>query len=338
MSVQPPMTRARAPSPGRSAVPQNLPIAIGMVLASAWAIAANDAIAKLLSSDLPVIELVWARNFFYLVSFLPFILWKHGTHMFTPVNPGVQLLRSLLIFLANALAYFGISMMPLADAVALAFIYPCVVTAISPLFFAERVGPWRWGAVMLGFLGALIIIRPGSPATLSGGALFPLLSGLSYAVYVVLTRKVAGQNPPLVTFAITGSVGLAFSSGALPYFWVTPTLTQWALMAAIGLVTAIGHFLVILAYERAATSQLAPFHYMEVAASALFGLILFGLLPDMLTWAGIGIVVLAGVIIAWREGVARRDVPAPSVPAERAPAAPSRPHRPAPLATGRRTR
>lgn len=265
-----------------------------------------DGLAKLLSARYPTLEIVWARYFFHFVLLLPLVLHRYGLGAFALQRPWLQLFRGSLLMVSTACFFGAIATIPLADTLAVVFVYPFVVTALSPWFLGERVGVWRWGAVAVGFVGALIVIRPGFQ-TLSPAMLMALAAGCIYAVYVLVTRKMAGTDPPLKTLLMTAIVGTVVMTLILPFVWVTPTPIDLAIMVSLGVLAATGHYMIIVAHEWASAPQLAPYSYVEMVSATIVGFLLFGDLPAALTWLGIVIIVLSGIVIAWREGyVARR--------------------------------
>lgn len=265
-----------------------------------------DGLAKLLSARYPTLEIVWARYFFHFVLLLPLVLHRYGLGAFKLRRPLLQLFRGSLLMVSTACFFGAIATIPLADTLAVVFVYPFVVTALSPWFLGERVGVWRWGAVAVGFIGALIVIRPGFQ-TLSPAMLMALAAGCIYAVYVLVTRKMAGSDPPLKTLLMTAIVGTFVMTLILPFVWVIPTPMDLAIMVSLGVLAATGHYMIIVAHEWASAPQLAPYSYVEMVSATIVGFLLFGDLPAALTWLGIVIIVLSGIVIAWREGyVARR--------------------------------
>lgn len=277
-----------------------------MVAAMAF-IPLMDGIAKALTERNPTLEVVWARYFFHFLFLLPLVLWRYGNRTFVSSRPGLQVLRGCLLLTATICFFGAIADIPLVDATAIVFVYPFIVTALAPLVLGEKVGVWRWSAVVVGFIGAMIVIRPGFQ-TVSPAMMLALGTGLSYAIYVLLTRKMAGSDPPLVTLLITGLVGTIGSSLMLPFVWVTPTPNDFLLMMLIGVMAAIGHYGIIVAHEWASAPLLAPYSYVEIVSATIVGYVLFGDLPESLTWLGIFVIVASGIVIAWREGyVVRRD-------------------------------
>jgi len=274
--------------------------AILLLLGALTLLPIMDGCAKLLSETLSVYEITWARYFFHWVILLPILFARYSWRTFTPAKMTMQLARSAILLLGTTLFFFGLSYMPVADTLALFFISPLVATLLSALLLKEKVGPRRLGAVTVGFIGALIILRPGI-GVFRWPALFSLGSGLCYGFYAIATRKLAGTAPPLVTAGFTALVGAVVMSLSAPLYWVTPSLFQLAIMVLIGLIAAVGHYLVILSYERAQASLLAPFAYYEIVMAVVVGYVMFGDLPDPWTWVGIAVLAASGIYISLRE-------------------------------------
>lgn len=258
----------------------------------------NDAAVKYLVAALPVGQLAWARFFLNFVILAPVALWRHRGAALAPGRPALQLLRGVLIVASNLLFIAGLRFVPLADAVATVFVAPLAVAALSPLVLRERVGAVGWAAVATGFAGALIIIRPGF-AQASLGTLLPLGAGLSFAAYLLVTRKLVGRSPPLVTQTATALVGAVLSTLLLPLGWSWPSASAWALMLAIGAGSCVGHVLITLAHEHAPAAVLAPLTYLSLVSATALGYLLFGDLPDLLTLLGAAIVIGSGLAVWW---------------------------------------
>jgi drug/metabolite transporter (DMT)-like permease len=261
-----------------------------------------DGIAKHLSADLPVLQVVWARYFFHLLVLLPIVLPKHGLDVIRVPNQKLQILRGGLLLGSTMLFFTAISEMPLADALALIFLSPLIVTALSPFVLGEQVGVRRWSAVLVGFCGALVIVRPGM-GVFSGAAVYAVAAGCVYACYLLATRKLARSAPPMVTLTYTALLGAVVMTVIVLPIWVTPSLEQLALMLAMGAIAAAGHFMLIRAFDFASASVLAPFTYFEILMMTLVGYVWFGDFPDLYTWIGAGILAASGIYISWRERV-----------------------------------
>ena len=277
------------------------PLAAILLLVTAMSVVPlMDGIAKYLSASYPVSQVVWARYFFHLLVLLPLVLWHHGPRGLMPRNPAVQVLRSAFLLLSTIFFFAAIALIPLADAIALVFVSPLLVTAFSPLILGEQVGLRRWSAVIVGFVGACIVFRPGF-GMLQWGSLLALAAGSTYAFYVLMTRKLSGSAPPLVTLFYTALLGGAVMTAVMPFAWVAPSHQDLALMVAMGVIAACGHFLIIKAFEKAPASLLAPYGYSEIVMATLVGYVAFGDFPDHWTWIGIAIIVCSGIYISLRE-------------------------------------
>ena len=288
-----------APPPAATAAESPL-TAILLLVTAMSVVPLMDGIAKYLTATYPVSQIVWARYFFHLVILLPLVLWHHGRHGLIPQKPGVQVLRSAFLLLSTIFFFAAIALIPLADAIALIFVSPLIVTALSPLVLGEQVGLRRWSAVIVGFLGALIVFRPGL-GVLQWGALLAIFAGSTYAFYVLMTRKLSGSAPPLVTLFYTALLGAAIMSAVMPFTWVQPSAGHLVLMVTMGAIAASGHFLIIMAFERAPASLLAPYGYSEIVMATVVGYVAFGDFPDQWTWIGVAVIVCSGIYISLRE-------------------------------------
>jgi drug/metabolite transporter (DMT)-like permease len=278
---------------------EDRPLMGAFTMVSALAILPGmDAIAKLLSGHLPVLEIVWARYVFYAVLLLPAAIRRHGFALCRPRRPLWQLLRGGLKALSASMFFSAVARIPLADAMSVFFVYPLLILAISSLFMGEAIGWQRWSLVLLGFVGATLVIRP-SIHGVSPGVLFALAAGTAYGSALIVTRKLASHDPALVTATISAMLGAVAFSLLVPFVWKAPDLQDWPLMALMGVIAAVGHFLIIAAHRVATASQLAPYGYTEIVAAILFGFLVFGDLPDPIVWLGIAIVVASGIAVTW---------------------------------------
>lgn len=260
----------------------------------------QDGFVKLLSENLPVPTVVWARYLFHLLLLIPLLTWRLSPAQLLPRQPGVQLLRALAMLTSGLLFFGALAQLPLVDALALFFISPLVVTLLAPLLLGERVSWFRRGAVAIGFLGVLIVLRPGS-TTWGPYALMALGSGVVHALYLIITRKLAGSAPPLATIAFGTLFGtVALSAWVLPR-WIAPTPREWLLMATLGMLAMVGHYLVVKAFDYAPAATLAPLGYAEIISATLVGYLLFGDFPDALSWLGVAVIIGSGLVVTLRE-------------------------------------
>ena len=259
-----------------------------------------DGFAKYLSADLPIMQITWARYFFTVVFTLPIMFFFFNKQLVWSDKPKLQILRGLILLFANICFFYSISVIALAKALTLAFIAPLIVTAFSPLLLGEKVGLKRWTAVVIGFIGSLVVIRPGF-LEINLASVSALGTGFLYGFYLIITRKLCTSDNPLLTLLITGMVGAVLVSLIIPFYWVNPTINQWSLMAGIGIFACIGHLFLILSLKYADASKLAPLGYTEIIPNILIGYYFFTEIPDSWTYLGLVIIVLSGLYISRRE-------------------------------------
>ena len=268
---------------------------------SAWVmLPVMDGFAKYLSSTIPVLQITWSRYFFTVIITLPIMLIFFRKNLIWSENPKLQLIRGLLLFCANILFFYSISIISLAKALTLAFIAPLIVTALSPVLLGEKVGIRRWAAVITGFIGSLIVIRPGF-VEINLASIAALGTGVLYGFYLIVTRKLHTSDNPLLTLLLTGVVGAIISTMIMPAVWVKPTISEWYMMFAIGLFASIGHLFLILSLRYADASKLAPFGYFEIVTNIIIGYFFFNHFPDYWHFLGLFIIITSGIYIFRRE-------------------------------------
>lgn len=257
-----------------------------------------DVIAKTLGQwGIPILIVVWSRLAFGAMFIFP-LARREGP--FWPDRPYFHSIRAMLLASATVTFFLSLNHLPIADALAIFFVQPLIVTVLSGLVLREKVGLGRWVAVALGFAGILVIIRPGFQA-LNAGALLALAAGTFLAVYFVLTRSVSGQATALVTTFHTNLMGSLILAPALPVVWQTPTLVTGAMLVALGVIATLGHFLIVRAYDHAEASLLAPFAYTEMIGAIAVGYIFFGDLPDRWTLGGVAILLASSLMLTLQE-------------------------------------
>ena len=264
-----------------------------------------DGFAKYLSSDLPVLQITWARYFFTVAFTLPIMFFFFRKNLVWTDKPKLQLIRGLILLTANVCFFYSISIISLAKALTLAFIAPLIVTAFSPIFLGEKVGFRRWSAVIIGFIGSMVVIRPGF-VEINLASLAALGTGVMYGFYLIITRKLSSSDNPLLTLLLTGVVGAIIISFVMPFVWIKPTLNQWSMMAAIGIFACVGHLFIILSLKYADASKLAPFSYFEIVTNIIIGYYFFSDFPDKWTFLGLFIIILSGIYISRRENIVKR--------------------------------
>lgn len=278
-----------------------------MMAAGVLVIPGIDAIAKYLADTLPPGQIAAGRFLFQLAFLLPIVLVT-GRPLRSN-HPGLNALRGCLIAGATLFFFWALAYMPLADTVAIFFVEPLILTLIAAVFLKEPVGWRRLTAIVVGLVGAMLVIRP-SFQTIGLPALLPLGAATCFAIYLVLTRKVAAGDDILTMQLWAGFFGLAMLGSALTVgsaagvdvldpIW--PSASEWLWMATLGAIATSGHLLIVGAFRRASPGILAPFQYLEILGAVLLGVVIFGDFPSLLTWIGILIIVASGLYVFHRE-------------------------------------
>ena len=274
-----------------------------------------DVCAKYLGEQgVPILQIVWARLTFGTLVTLPFALRVTGWRGLWPDKPMYHGFRGGFLILATFTFFLSLRYLPIADALAIFFVQPLIVTILSGLVLRERVGPRRWTAVFVGFIGTLIIIRPGVVA-INPGSLLALAAGAFLAIYFVMTRKIAGQAPAIVTTFQTNVVGTAIMVWVVPFVWQAPSASEWVIFVGMGIIANLGHYLIVWAYDHAEASLLAPLAYTEMIGATVLGWLFFNDFPDGWTFLGVGVLMACALYISVRERAAKSYPPAAYPPA-----------------------
>lgn len=258
-----------------------------------------DVIAKWLSESYPTNQITWGRFFFHAL-FLGLYLNHRLLATLRSNRLGLQLTRSCLMLATNFLFFTGLAYLGLAEITAIMYVAPLVTTLLAVPLLGEVVGWRRIASVIVGFIGALIIIRPGSES-LSWAVLFPLAAAFSHAAYQITTRMLSRSEGSLTTLAYTALVGAVISTLALPLGWETPDLIGWLGLMGMGLFGCLGHFTFIRAFTVADAALVSPFAYTSLLWASLFGYFLFSEVPDIWTIVGAAVVAGSGLYIVHRE-------------------------------------
>jgi len=278
-------------------------LGIGLMITAMAVLPFLDVIAKYLGQQgVPVMQIVWARLFFGAILTLPFALKIAGVKGLMPNMPLMHAVRASFIIAATAFFFWALHYLPIADTLAIFFVQPLIVTMLSPIMLGEHVGIRRWAAVAVGFAGTLIIIRPGFEE-LNPGVFLALGSGTCLALYLLLTRKIAGSAPAMLTTFYTSLMGGLITSVIVLFVWETPTPAQWGFFVLLSFIANGGHYLIIRAYDHAEASLLAPLAYTEIVMAVLAGWYFFGDFPDGWTFLGVAILIASAIYISWRERV-----------------------------------
>lgn len=272
---------------------------VGLMLLGMAALNAMDAVSKVLAAEYSGVQVTWARYFFHLLPMVVFAGPARLRRMISSANPKAQVLRSAALTLSALSIITAFSLMPLADAIAVSFVGPLLMVALSAWFLGETVGLHRWVSVGLGFIGMLVMVWP-SGGVFEYGAIAALVAALFWAIGLMMTRSVRDDGP-WVTLFYTAAGGAVILTVAVPFFWKMPTLDALVLMVVMGLIGGIAHTLIINAFMHAPASMLAPYNYTLLVWATLYGWLLFGDLPSGRAVLGAAIIVAAGLYALHRE-------------------------------------
>lgn len=289
----------------------------------------NDMSIKFLSGDYALHQVILVRALVGMTFLMLLIgLTRHrtgaGFGQLRTARPGAHLLRVLIILASNVTFFTGLAAMPIADAVAVAYVSPLAVTALSVLVLGERVGPRRWAAVVVGLVGVVVMLRPGA-GVIQPAALLVFVSAILYAAGNLLARRMGGTESAMTLsffvqsgFIVTSAaMGLWAGDGHLasddPLWgflfrpWVWPPMADWPFFVATGLSVAIGGLMVTQAYRTTEAGLIAPFEYLGMPMAIFWGVVMFGTWPDAVAWAGIALICGSGLYVMWRETVRRKE-------------------------------
>ncbi|MEQ8441900.1 MAG: DMT family transporter [Alphaproteobacteria bacterium] len=301
------------------------PTTIGIlcVVGAGLCFSTTDMTIKFLSDGYPLHELVFARAAISLVVIMLVLMpLEGGFHNLKTKRLGMHILRGLCVFIANMAFFTGIATMPLAEATAIFFIAPLLITAMSVPFLGEKVGIKRWIAVVVGLVGVIVILRPGTEA-FRFAALGPVIAATAYASMQIITRKI-GTTERASTLAffiqftflvLCSGIGLAVGDGRFSegidnpslYFllraWTMPESSDFMLMLAIGTLSAFGAYLISMGYRTVEATTAAPFEYVVLPAAVFWSVTIFGEWPDVTATLGIFLIVGSGLYAFWRENI-----------------------------------
>ena len=267
-----------------------------------WALL--DTLSKHMTGEYHPVQITWGRQIFAVLILFVTIPRREVPGVFRALRPGLQVLRPVLAVTVSLSFVASVSVMPLADATAIAFTTPLFVTALAAVFLGERVGPRRWSAVVVGFIGVVIVARPGANGV-QAVTLLVLALAFVNAVFQIITRFISAIDSPHTTMLYTIIIAAILTSVLAPFFWTTPDLLGWVELVAQGVLTGLGHYIVIQAIRDANVSTLAPFTYFQIIWAAGLGLFVFGDVPAWTTIVGAAVIVASGVYMFYREAYVR---------------------------------
>lgn len=267
--------------------------------------ATSDMLAKLLTQSMHPLQVAWTRQL-GLLAFVLVLLVRHGLPILRSHRPGLQVSRGLTAVLTSTSFIFALTYVPLADAVAVTFVAPFMVTALAALILRERIGQRRWIAVALGFVGTLVVIRPGA-GVFHPAIFLVLVTATAFALRQILSRLLSGEEPLQTTIAYTGLTASLLLTIPLPFVWVTPPDWQVvAIMAGTAVTAGLAELGIIRALDLAQAAVLAPVQYTLMIWGTVWGFLIFAQLPDVWTLTGAAIIMASGGYSFWREYRARR--------------------------------
>lgn len=293
-------------------------IGIGWFLFAIFCFGVMDAGIKYLTADFGTWQIMFFRGFFSLIPIGVLIHQSGGVATLRTRKFGSHVGRSLVGIAAAFCFFYGYAIMPLADVYAIGFAGPLFMTALSVPVLGEKVGWRRWAAVLVGFTGVLVMLRPGQ-GLLSLTALIPLAAAAFYALTMLYIRIMARtESNAAITFYFVTSMSVVSGIIMIPD-WRTPDGWQWLLLIMVGVIGGVAQIAFTQAFRLTTPSLLAPFEYTAMLWAVLFGYFLFGDVPDEAIWIGSAIVIASGLYIIHRETVLHRQVAIPDLPAEEMP-------------------
>lgn len=293
------MTDGTIQAPGTRASDRPARAILFVVIAIAL-LTGQDAIIKWLTERYPVIEILFIRSLVAMPTILLLLGVTGRLRVLRTRRSGQHLLRAALHFMAFICFFSALRLMPLADTLAIAFSAPILIVLFGAAILKERVGPWRWSAVAVGFIGILVMVRPGT-SMLDWPVMLALMSSIFYALWMLTTRAMPEEESSIAMLFYSTIFFVLAGAVAAPVVWVTPSLEDFMVLAALGLLSMVGHLLLIQAYRLAPASILAPFDYTSMAWGVLLGWLVWSELPGPWVLGGTMLVVLAGLIIVQRE-------------------------------------
>jgi drug/metabolite transporter (DMT)-like permease len=280
-------------------------IGIALAIIAMVCFAALDTITKYVSASVPLFMAIWFRYTVQAVLTTALVLPLRGRAALRTAHPKFQVLRGLLLVSTSLLAFLSLKFMPVGEFTAVVMIAPLIITLLAATMLGEKVSPLRWALVAGGFTGTLVIIQPGHDV-FEWHTLLPVALAFLMAWFQTLTSKLAKTEDPVTMHLYTGWVGALVAALGLPFVWQSlPSLKLWGLMALVGVLGAVGHFLLILAYQRSPAATLTPYLYTQIGFAMMGGWLVFSHVPDGFAFLGMTMIAVCGAAGAWlvvREG------------------------------------
>ncbi len=272
---------------------------IALTVAAMACFAVLDTTTKYTSASVPLLMALWFRYAFQAVATTLVVLPQRGWAALRTAHPKFQVLRGALLLMSSSFAFLSLKFMPVGEFTAIVMLTPLVITLLASTALGESVSRLRWALVFGGFVGTLVIIRPGHEA-FEWTTLLPLGLVVSNSWFQVLTSKLAKTEDPVTMHMYTGWVGTLLACLPLPWVWATlPSGSLWGWLMVMGLAATVGHFLLILAYQRAPAATLTPYLYAQIGFAMLGGWVAFAHVPDNYSFVGMLMIAVCGAAGAW---------------------------------------
>jgi len=276
-------------------------LAVVLVVGATLCFSILDASAKWLVQSLPVLQVVWVRFSAHVLLMALLLAPRHGLSIVRMKSPRLQLLRGLILCAMTALNFVALQYLQLAETGAIQFSVPILIALLSAWWLGERLDARRWVAIVGGFLGVLLVLRPGSHA-FHPALLLSVVNAFLYAGFNLLTRRMAATESAEATQLLSAVVAtLLLAPFALAQWQAPATALQWAVLLLCGLMGGVGHLFVAMAHRHASAAVLGPFIYQQILYMTLWGWLVFHQIPDAFVVAGAGVVVASGLYLLWME-------------------------------------
>ena len=289
----------------RSLVSSPPVLGIVLVLLSTVTIASGDIVAKFMSYQISVVQILWVRFLVHFAVSLAMTNWRRFPVGLATARPRLQIARGVLLIGSSYAFILALHYLPFVDALAIGFVAPVLISVLAATVLGEKMGAGRWVACVVGFAGALIVIRPGF-AEGNWALALPLVSAAAFAGFAIITRFLSAHDTAQATFFHGGLVAFIVISIAAPFAWRWPGGLEWGGLVASGLLAAASQYFFIKANQYQTASVLAPFGYSEIIWGTILGYLVFRDFPDAWTWLGAAVIVASGLYIFRRETMARR--------------------------------
>jgi len=262
---------------------------------------------KLLAATYDPRQIVWFRIVIHLVLVALVFMPRMGLGLFRTRQIGSQLVNSVMMLLSTLLFFSAVKSVGVAEAISISFVAPLAVVFLAWPLLGERITARRVVAVVVGFIGVLVVIRPGT-SVFQWASVLLLGSAICYAIYQIIIRRLAGVDHPATSIFYSVLLGAILMSMLVPFVWVTPrNWLDWVLLLSLGALGGLGHYCVAKAMTYASANFVAPFNYTQMIGSVIVGYLMFAEVPDLYTWAGTALIVGAGLLVGWQASRPRRE-------------------------------